>query len=65
MKAASLVAIGPLEARVEEGHSRLFAAGDVDSGGVDDAEYVKPWLSRAVSLKLGAKERPASDLKLQ
>lgn len=50
---------------VEPGEYRLFAAGDVESGGVDDPEYVKPWLSRAVSLKVGAKERPASDLKLQ
>lgn len=47
---------------VPPGDYRVFAATDVDSGGVDDPEYVKPWLSRAVALKAGANERPTLDL---
>jgi hypothetical protein len=50
---------------VPPGDYRVFAAADVDSGGVDDPEYVKPWLSRAVALKAGANERPTLDLILQ
>lgn len=50
---------------VEPGDYRLFAAAEFDSGGVDDAEYVKPWLSSAVAVKAGPRERPAVDLRLQ
>jgi hypothetical protein len=50
---------------VEPGDYRLFAAAEFDSGGVDDAEYVKPWLSGAVAVKAGARERPALDVRLQ
>jgi len=52
-------------AGVEPGEYRVFAAGEVDSGGVDDPEYVKPWLSEAISLKVGSRERPTVDLRLQ
>jgi hypothetical protein len=50
---------------VAPGEYKVFAAEDVDSGGVDDPEYVKPWLSRAVAMKAGAGERPTLELKLQ
>jgi hypothetical protein len=50
---------------VQPGEYRLFAAAEVDAGGVDDPDYVKPWLSRAVAVKAGARERPVVDLLLQ
>lgn len=52
-------------AGVEPGEYRLFAAAEFDAGGVDHAEYVKPWLSGAVAVKAGARERPAVDVRLK
>lgn len=50
---------------IEPGDYRLFAAAELDPGGVDDPEYVKPWLSGAVAVKAGPRERPNIDLRLQ
>lgn len=50
---------------VQPGEYRLFAADEVEPGGVDSAEYLKPWLAKAEALSVAAKQRPAVTVRLQ
>lgn len=50
---------------VEPGEYSAFAASDVDPGAIDDADYLKPWMSSATSTKADSRGQSALSLTLK
>ena len=50
---------------VDPGEYLVFAADEIDSGAVDDEDYVKPWLSKAQSVTAAAGGQASVNVKVQ